>query len=126
MIEVINTTPHTIAAFRVTGAVTKEDYNNIVIPEVERLIKQIDYINFLLVLDSDLENFTTGAWAQDAMLGLQNMGRWNRGAIVTDSERIISFTNGFCYLVPGEFKGFKKEEYDHAIHWVSEELLLKE
>ncbi|MFL9832231.1 STAS/SEC14 domain-containing protein [Flavobacterium sp. ARAG 55.4] len=126
MIELIKTVPNTIAAFRITGEVCQEDYKAIVIPEVENLIKQINYINLLLVLETDLENFATCAWAQDAMLGLQNMGRWNRGAIVTNSETIITFTNGFCNLVSGEFKGFKKEEYDHAVLWVSEELLLNE
>lgn len=125
MIQLIHTTPNNIAAFRAVGEVTKEDFKTIVLPEVKRLIEDIDHINFLLVLDTDLENFTIGAWAQDAMLGLKNIGKWHRAAIVTDSESIISFTNGFSYLVPGEFKGFHKKEYDQAINWVSEEFLLE-
>ncbi len=125
MIQLIHTTPNNIAAFRAVGEVTKEDFKTIVLPQVELLIKQIDRINFLLVLDTDLENFKIGAWAQDAMLGLKNIGKWHRAAIVTDSDTIISFTDGFSYLVPGEFKGFRKKEYDHAINWVSEEFLLE-
>ncbi|MCD0467754.1 STAS/SEC14 domain-containing protein [Flavobacterium sp. ENC] len=123
MIQVIPDTPNNIAAFRATGEVTKEHFQNVVIPEVNRVIQQINHLNFLLVLDTELENFTTGAWVQDAMLGLKNIGKWNRAAIVTDSDTIISFTNGFSYLIPGEFKGFKKEEYDEALIWVSEETL---
>jgi hypothetical protein len=123
MIQVIPDTPNNIAAFRATGEVTKENYQNVVLPEIERLLKQINHINFLLVLDTELENFTTGAWVQDALLGLKNLAKWNRAAIVTDSDTIISFTNGFSYIVPGEFKGFKKSEYDQAVTWVSEEAL---
>jgi hypothetical protein len=123
MIQVIPDTPNNIAAFRATGEVTKENYQNVVLPEIERLLKQINHINFLLVLDTELENFTTGAWVQDALLGLKNLAKWNRAAIVTDSDTIISFTNGFSYIVPGEFKGFKKSEYDLAVTWVSEEAL---
>jgi hypothetical protein len=123
MIQLIPNTPNNIAAFRATGEVTKENYQNVVLPEIERLLKQINHINFLLVLDTELENFTTGAWVQDALLGLKNLAKWNRAAIVTDSDTIISFTNGFSYIVPGEFKGFKKSEYDEAITWVSEEAL---
>jgi hypothetical protein len=123
MIQVIPDTPNNIAAFRATGEVTKENYQNVVLPEIERLLKQINHINFLLVLDTELENFTTGAWVQDALLGLKNLAKWNRAAVVTDSETIISFTNGFSYIVPGEFKGFKKAEYDQAVTWVSEEAL---
>lgn len=118
MIQVINT-PDTMVAFRAMGEVTKEDYENTVIPAVEALISSINEINFLLVLDTDIENFTLGAWMQDAMLGIKNLGKWNRAAIVTDSEKIIAFTNGFSYMVPGEFRGFKKEAYQEAVHWVS-------
>jgi hypothetical protein len=123
MIQVIPDTPNNIAAFRATGEVTKENYQNVVLPEIERLLKQINHINFLLVLDTELENFTTGAWVQDALLGLKNLAKWNRAAVVSDSETIICFTNGFSYIVPGEFKGFKKAEYDQAVTWVSEEAL---
>jgi hypothetical protein len=123
MIHLETNTPNNIAAFRATGEVTKEDYQNVVIPEVERVISEIGHINFLLYLDTDIENFSAGAWLQDALLGLKNIAKWNRAAIVTDSDAVIKFTSGFSYLVPGEFKGFKKEEYNQAITWVSEETL---
>ena len=70
----------------------------------------------LLVLDTDIKNFTAGAWLQDALLGLKHLGKWNRAAIVTDSEDIISFTNGFSYVVPGEFHGFKKEAFNKTVN----------
>ncbi|WP_348825071.1 STAS/SEC14 domain-containing protein [Flavobacterium aestuarii] len=123
MIHLIENAPSNVAAFRAEGEVTKEDYQNIVIPEVNRVISSIGHINFLLYLDTQVENFTTGAWVQDALLGLKNLSKWNRAAIVTDSDTAITFTNGFSYFVPGEFKGFKKELYDEALTWVSEETL---
>ena len=117
MIHQIDTSDN-VAAFRALAEVTKEDFQNVVVPAVEKLVNQINEINFLLVLDTDIENFTAGAWLQDAMLGLKNLGKWNRAAIVTDSEKIITFTNGFSYLIPGEFKGFKKLEFNKALNWV--------
>lgn len=117
MIQLISS-PDNVAAFRALGEVNKDDYQNIVIPAVEDLIKRTNEINFLLVLDTDIENFTAGAWMQDAMMGLKNIAKWNRAAIVTNSEKIITFTNGFSYIVPGEFRGFKKDEFDEALKWV--------
>ncbi|MEP7092811.1 MAG: STAS/SEC14 domain-containing protein, partial [Flavobacterium sp.] len=111
MIQLIPDMSSNIAAFRAIGEVTKEDYQNVVLPEIERVIKQIGHINFLLVLDTELENYTWGAWIQDALLGLKKIGKWNRVAIITDSNTIISLTNKFSYLVPGEFRGFKNAEY---------------
>ena len=117
MIHQIDTTDN-IVAFRALAEVTKEDFLTAVVPAVEHLVKQTNEINFLLVLDTDIKNFTADAWLQDALLGLKHLGKWNRAAIVTDSEDIISFTNGFSYVVPGEFHGFKKEAFNKALNWV--------
>ena len=117
MIHQIDTTDN-IVAFRALAEVTKDDFLTAVVPAVEHLVKQTNEINFLLVLDTDIKNFTAGAWLQDALLGLKHLVKWNRAAIVTDSEDIISFTNGFSYVVPGEFHGFKKEAFNKALNWV--------
>ncbi|PAM91595.1 STAS/SEC14 domain-containing protein [Flavobacterium sp. IR1] len=117
MIHQIDTTDN-IVAFRALAEVTKEDFLRVVVPAVEHLVKQINEINFLLVLDTDIKNFTAGAWLQDALLGLKHLGKWNRAAIITDSEEIITFTNGFSYVIPGEFRGFKKENFNKALNWV--------
>ncbi|MCR4031953.1 MULTISPECIES: STAS/SEC14 domain-containing protein [Flavobacterium] len=117
MIHQIDTTDN-IVAFRALAEVTKDDFLTAVIPAVEHLVKQTNEINFLLVLDTDIENFTTGAWIQDALLGLKHLGKWNRAAIVTDTDEIISFTNGFSVIVPGEFRGYKKVEFNKALNWV--------
>lgn len=117
MIETIKA-PDNVVAFRATGEVTQDDYKEVVLPAVEKLVKELDEINFLLVLDTDVDHFTAGAWVQDALLGLKNFGKWNRTAIVSDSDKIIAFTNGFSYLAPGEFRGFKKDAFVQAIHWV--------
>ncbi|TCN59847.1 STAS/SEC14 domain-containing protein [Flavobacterium circumlabens] len=117
MIHQIDTTDN-IVAFRALAAVTKEDFQTVVVPAVEKLINHTNEINFLMVLDTDIQNFTAGAWLEDAMLGIKNLGKWNRAAIVSDSEEIIAFTNGFSYIVPGEFRGFKKEAFNKALNWV--------
>ena len=110
--------PQNVVAFKATGEVTKNDYQTVLLPAVERLVNQIDEINFLFLIDTEIESFTAAAWMQDAWVGLKNLSKWNRSAIVTDSEKAISFTNAFSYMVPGEFKGFKKEAFNEAMNWV--------
>ena len=111
-------TEDNIVAFRALAEVTKDDFKTVVVPAIEELVKRTNEINFLLVLDTDLKNFTRGAWLQDAIIGLKNIGKWNRSAIVTDSEEIISFTNIFSHVIPGEFKGFTKLTFNKALNWV--------
>ncbi|MDR7211567.1 STAS/SEC14 domain-containing protein [Flavobacterium piscis] len=108
----------TMVAFRALEEVNTDDYKTIVVPAVKKLVKQNNEINFLLVLDTQIENFTAAAWMEDAIMGLKNLGKWNRVAIVTDSERVISLTNGFNYIIPGEFRGYKKESFNQAYNWV--------
>lgn len=110
-----------MVAFRATGEVTKEDFDQIILPAVAELVQRTDKLNYLLVLDTPLKNFTLSAWIKDALLGLNNLTKWNRCAIVSDSDGINSFTNLFGKVMPGEFKGYKPEQLKEAINWVSEE-----
>lgn len=121
MIEIIKDIPENVAGFRATGEVTKDDYQDVIIPQVTRLAENTGQINFLLYLDTDVSNFTAGAWLQDALLGLKHLTKWNRAAIISDSEGVIKFTDAFSLAAPGEFRGFKKAEYEKAVLWVSEQ-----
>lgn len=117
MITIIPDAPENVAAFNATGAVTKEDFENLVIPHVKEKVSEYNELNYLLYLDTDLDNFTMGAWLQDALLGLKNLTKWNRTAIVTDKEGVQNFTDIFSVLMPGEFKSFPKENLYNALYW---------
>lgn len=120
MIEQIDHLPSNMVGFRATATVTREDFENTVIPEVEKIVARTGKLNYMLVLDTNIQDFTAGAWLQDALLGLKNLTKWNHAAIVTDNTAIHQFTTVFSALMPGEFKGFKKIDMDLAVKWVSE------
>ena len=111
MITIIPEAPENVAAFNATGEVTKEDFESVVIPRVKAKVDEFKELNYLLYLDTDLNKFTMGAWLQDALLGLKNLTKWNRTAIVTDKEGVQNFTDIFSVLMPGEFKSFPKKTY---------------
>lgn len=117
MISILENTPKNIAAFRATGSVTKDDFEKTVHPEVSAKVAEYGELNYLLYLDTDLENFTVGAWIQDIVLGIKNLTHWNRCAIVTNSEPVQKFTDAFSVVVPGEFKSFPIEYLENAIFW---------
>ncbi len=120
MIHHLENLPTNIVGFKATGEITQKDFTEIVMPKVKALIDETDKLNYLLVLDTSLKNFTIGAWMKDAMMGIKHLTKWNRAAIVSDVEAIRNFTNFFSYLMPGEFKGFEHSELQQAIDWVSE------
>lgn len=120
MIAVMPNIPSNMVAFRALGEVTKNDFEEVVMPAVDDLVKKTGELNYLLQIDTELSNFTAGAWWQDALLGIKKLTKWNRAAIVSDSEGIGKFTSIFSVIMPGEFKAFKKDELSRAIEWVSD------
>lgn len=119
MIVQIPGLPENMAGFRADGEVTKQDLE-MVREEVAKLVEKTGKLNYLLFLDNSPKDFTPGAWLQDALLGIENITKWNRAAIVTDIEGVITFTDGFSKIMPGEFRGYHKNQYDEAVKWVSE------
>lgn len=120
MISIMETVPENVAAFRATGEVTKADYDNTVIPAIDALVKKQDKINFLLVLDTSMSNFTAGAIIKDLGVGLKHFTKWHKMAIVSESSAIKTFTDFFSYVAPGEAKGYTHAQLTEAIEWVSQ------
>jgi len=118
MIVQIPDLPDTMVGFRADGEVTKDDFE-VVKHQVASLVEKIGKLNYLLILDNSPADFTAGAWLQDALLGIKNITKWNRAAIITDSDTVINFTDVFSKLMPGEFRGYHKADYDEAVGWVS-------
>ena len=119
MIEKIQNLPPNMVGFRASGEVTKDDYE-LVRAEVEKELARQDQLNYLMYLDNSPADFTVGAWIQDAWIGLKHITKWHRAAIVSDSDTVVKFTDAFSKVIPGEFRGFHKDEMPQAVAWVSE------
>lgn len=118
MIQQIQDIPDNMVGFTASGEVTKDDFKP-VIEAVEKLVKKNGKLNYMLVLENSPKDFTVGAWFQDGFMGIKNLTNWNRAAIVTESEIVIDFTDAFSKIMPGEFKGFHKNQMREAIEWTS-------
>jgi hypothetical protein len=120
MMHLIDNLPANMVGFRATGEITENDFNNLVIPQVKAQVEKTGKLNYLLVLDTSVKNFTLRAWLKDALLGIKNLTKWNRAAIVSDSRLIRRFTDIFSLFIPGEFKGFEHRNLKAAIDWTAE------
>ena len=123
MIQQITDLPENMVGFRASGEVTKDDFD-IVIKKVTDIVEKTGKLNYLLYLDTSPTNFTIGAWMKDGLLGIQNLTKWNRAAIVSDSDIVKKFTDVFSDIMPGEFKGFEMDDLLNAIDWTSEKINL--
>lgn len=119
MLQIIENLPSHVVGARATGEVTKEDYETKLIPAVERATKAHDKINFIMVLETDIQNFTVAAWMHDAYMSLKNYNNWKRVATVSDQKIADKLTDALKYVFPGDAKGFTVDEMEQAIKWVS-------
>ncbi len=119
MIQLINDVPRNMVGFLATGDVTERDFTGTVMPKVRELVERTGLLNYMLVLDTSVKNFTIGAWIKDALLGMKHLCHWNRSVIVTDVKSIARFTKIFSAIMPGEFRAYKHQDIIEAIEWAS-------
>ncbi len=111
--------PSNVVGVRAVGKVDKAEYESKLLPEFERVVKQYGKINFIMVLETGVGNFTPGAWMDDVKAGIKHFTKWNKIAIVTDQGVVQKFTDFFSAIVPGEAKGYPISDVELAKAWVS-------
>ncbi|MEO6894034.1 MAG: STAS/SEC14 domain-containing protein [Ginsengibacter sp.] len=120
MIETIPGFPPYVAAFNATGKITGKDYDEIINPLVGKIYEQHGKVNYLLVLNTSLNNYSLEAWLKDALLGFVYFTEWKKIAIVSTQKNVKDFTNIFGKLIPGTTKGFMMEDLDVAKEWIAD------
>lgn len=118
MINVIKNAPSNVAAFEAKGHVDASDFE-LVFDRVQEVINQHGELRYMLDLKTDVSNFTAGAWLKDLLLGIKHLTKWERCAIITNSEMIDQATQLMNTFAIGEFKVFDKKDFDKAMNWVS-------
>ena len=111
--------PHVVGIHAI-GEVTKEDMETVLMPRIDELVQRQGEINYLLVLETDVKNFTVGAWWEDLKVGLKNFTKWNKIAVVSDQKGVEWFTDAFRFFIPGKSKGFSIDQLDEAVKWITE------
>ena len=106
--------------FVASGEVSAGDYESVLIPAVEDLLRLHKKIRLLYHLGPEFIGFTAGAMWDDAKIGLKHIGAWEKIALVTDIEWLRKSAPLIAITVPGEVKVFSNAELDAAILWLQE------
>lgn len=119
MVELLNDFPPHVAAYRASGAINKEEYEQVVMARVNEVAAQYGKINFLVLLDTDIDNYSIGAFIDYLKISFKHFTRWNRMAIVTDQRWVRKAYEALSVVVPGEIKGYELKNFETAKQWVS-------
>ena len=119
MIEALSGFPENVVGLRISGHVKREDYQTVVIPTIEAALQHAQKLNIYCQVDSDFAGLELGALWDDLKVGLGNLTRWERIAVVTDLEWIGNAMKVFGFLKPGQVQVFKLAEAEQAREWIS-------
>jgi hypothetical protein len=117
--EMIPALPDNVVGVVAKGEVTKDDYEQRLVPAVEDALTRHDKIRLLYVLGADFTGFTGGAAWEDGKLGLGHIGSWERIAVVAREAWIRHAVNVFGYLIPGEVKVYDLADEADASAWIT-------
>ena len=110
MIEPLAGFPPKVPAFACKGHVTKDDYETVLIPDVEEALKGRGKLRLYYRTDPDFSGIAPGAIWDDFKLGVEHLLRWERFAIVSDVDWIRYALRAFSFLIPGIVKFFHLDE----------------
>lgn len=121
MIELLTNMPPGTIGFRVSGEVEREDYDNVLTPELNRAL-EAGPLRTLYVIETLEEMEPAALWADAKLgfdLGIRHRGEWVRSAIVTDIGWLAQAAQLFTWMIPGEARVFPLAELEQAKAWVA-------
>jgi len=119
MLHLINNLPARLVGVHACADVTETEYEVMLVDLFNSQLKNKQKLNFLLVLESNIENFASGLWCGNLKVGIKYFFSWNKIAIVTDRMDVLGYSDLFRYILPGKFKTYKLTQLDEAIRWAS-------
>jgi hypothetical protein len=118
MIELLKDFPSNVVALSASGQVTKQDYEKVVIPAVERALAQNDKIRLYYRIGSDFTGIDPSAMWADTKVGIGHLFKWERIALVTDVEWIKVSVMAFGFLMPAQVNVYSNAQAETAREWI--------
>jgi hypothetical protein len=119
MIEQLPNLPAGILGFRMRGVVTADDYESIMVPDIEAAFALNRKLRLVIQIGDDFTGFAPGAMWDDVKLGFRHITGWERTALVTDVGWVRVMSSMFGFAMPTQFKLFHDAELDDALRWIA-------
>ena len=121
MIRIMSELPPGIVGFEARGKVTAQDYETIMMPEINRVASGGGRLRVLYFLGPEFESFSVGAMFDDALIGVGRTPWWERGAVVTDKDWVHKAFGFFSAITPIQLRVFHNADLEAATKWLEEE-----
>ncbi|AKB78258.1 Amidases related to nicotinamidase [Methanosarcina horonobensis HB-1 = JCM 15518] len=120
MIEIIPGLPDNVLAVTVSGILTGEDYEKVLVPAIEDKVQKYGKIRILYQLGEKFEGFTDEAMLEDTKFGIRHFTSFEKIALVSNVDWIVNAVKVFKFIIPGSVRTYRNEELSEAKAWISE------
>jgi hypothetical protein len=120
MIRLLDDVPANVLGVEATGTVTDEDYESVLVPAVRARLDAGEKLRFVYVLGAGFDGWTMGAMWEDAKLGVGDLTKWEKVAVVTDKDSIRHMVKAFGWMMPGDARVFELDELADATAWAAD------
>jgi hypothetical protein len=118
MIEHISTFPDDVMGFVFHGQITKTDYDAVFISVVCEALKRNPKVRLYYETAAHFTGFDVGAMWDDAALGMEHIGRWDRAAVVTEVKWMEQATRLSGFIFHGSVRLFPRSDTAAARVWI--------
>ncbi|MDH3754874.1 MAG: STAS/SEC14 domain-containing protein [Acidimicrobiia bacterium] len=117
-VKLLDDLPDNVIGFEAIGEVDDDDYEDVILPAVERLLGDHDAVRILYVMGEDFDKYEADAMWEDTKMGMHYRGKWERIAVVTDHKGYQRSIKAFGFLMPGDVKVYPMAQLADAKAWI--------
>ena len=115
MLELIEGLPGNVVGIAVSGRLTMQDCQDVLVPAMQKSLKRHDKIRLYYELNS---RFPGAAW-DELDLGLEHASRCERVAIVTDIGWVRLTVKALRFLIPSKIRVFATDQAEEGRAWIA-------
>ena len=115
MLELIDGLPGNVVGIAVSGRLTLQDCQDVLVPAMQKSLKRHEKVRLYYELNS---RFPGAAW-DELELGLEDLSRCERVAIVTDIGWVRYTVKAVRFLIPSEIRVFSTIEAEEGRAWIT-------
>ena len=121
MIRLLSDMPPGVLGLEAVDDVEKEDYENVLLPAVNKAIADHGKVRLVYVLGPAFDEYEADAVWEDVKLGVRHPASLERMAIVTNARWAGPAIKIFSVLWPGQARAFPLTELESAKRWAAED-----
>jgi hypothetical protein len=118
---VLDGSPEGVVALRAEGVITRDDYQETLVPLLEEMISARGKIKLLYWCGQEFKGFSAGAMWDDARFGITHLGNLSKLAVVSDIEWVRQSVKLFAPLMRAPVQVFHNAEIENAKRWIAED-----